>query len=164
MTTDGPQQLTGYVMRDYDELVATLARSRESQGLRQRVAAQRAGCAAATLSEAERGIHELRARYLFALAEALGYDLALVPRDGEGPSAGRISPESAEQPSAGGAGRVDPLRTLSGRPRRLRECVERWPGAEIEGDYDPRCCRFPKSCSASVYDAEHVTDEDLEDA
>jgi hypothetical protein len=29
-------------------------------------------------------------------------------------------------------------------------CVERWPEAET-GSYDPRCCRFPKSCSADVY-------------
>lgn len=28
--------------------------------------------------------------------------------------------------------------------------------------YDPRCCRFPKSCSATVYDAELVTEEELE--
>lgn len=28
-------------------------------------------------------------------------------------------------------------------------CVERWPGCS-SGDYDPRCCRFPKSCSAGV--------------
>jgi len=26
------------------------------------------------------------------------------------------------------------------------ECVERWPDCHSEG-YDPRCCRFPKSCS-----------------
>lgn len=25
-------------------------------------------------------------------------------------------------------------------------CVARWPDCE-EGTYDPRCCRFPKSCS-----------------
>jgi hypothetical protein len=25
-------------------------------------------------------------------------------------------------------------------------CVERWPECE-SGSYDPRCCRFPKSCS-----------------
>lgn len=31
------------------------------------------------------------------------------------------------------------------------------------GSYDPRCCRFPKSCSATVYDPEQVTDADLED-
>lgn len=28
------------------------------------------------------------------------------------------------------------------------DCVARWPGA-YDGGYDPRCCRFPKSCSAS---------------
>ena len=26
------------------------------------------------------------------------------------------------------------------------ECVQRWPECE-DGAYDPRCCRFPKSCS-----------------
>lgn len=46
--------------------------------------------------------------------------------------------------------------------RRLRACVERWPGAEIDGDYDPRCCRFPKSCSATVYSDDVVTEADLE--
>ena len=29
------------------------------------------------------------------------------------------------------------------------ECVERWPECE-DGMYDPRCCRFPKSCSCST--------------
>lgn len=28
-------------------------------------------------------------------------------------------------------------------------CVERWPEAESFA-YDPRCCRFPKSCSATI--------------
>jgi hypothetical protein len=45
--------------------------------------------------------------------------------------------------------------------RRLRNCVENWPGAET-GAYDPRCCRFPKSCSADVYDQDAVTEADLE--
>lgn len=45
--------------------------------------------------------------------------------------------------------------------RRLKSCVEAWPGA-YEGGYNPSCCRFPKSCSATVYDPEHVTDDDLE--
>ncbi len=34
--------------------------------------------------------------------------------------------------------------------RRLLDCVERWPECSTFG-YDPRCCRFPKSCSASAY-------------
>ncbi len=42
--------------------------------------------------------------------------------------------------------------------RRLRECVERWPECST-GAYDPRCCRFPKSCSAGVYP--DGTDESL---
>jgi hypothetical protein len=46
---------------------------------------------------------------------------------------------------------------------RLRVCVDRWPEAQ-EGAYDPRCCRFPKSCSATIYHAESVSDDDLEPA
>lgn len=45
--------------------------------------------------------------------------------------------------------------------RRLRDCVESWPEAET-GAYDPRCCRFPKSCSATVYDEGAVVEADLE--
>lgn len=29
---------------------------------------------------------------------------------------------------------------------REQACVEAWPGC-ASGEYDPRCCRFPKSCS-----------------
>lgn len=45
--------------------------------------------------------------------------------------------------------------------RRLRACVEQWPEAET-GGYNPSCCRFPKSCSADVYDEAKVGDDDLE--
>lgn len=45
---------------------------------------------------------------------------------------------------------------------RIRACVEAWPDCET-GLYDPRCCRFPKSCSATAYDPEQVTEEYLED-
>ena len=45
--------------------------------------------------------------------------------------------------------------------RRLRACVEAWPNCAT-GEYNPACCRFPKSCSCTVYSAAHVTDEDLE--
>lgn len=44
---------------------------------------------------------------------------------------------------------------------RLKSCVENWPDCET-GDYNPACCRFPKSCSATVWDAEYVTPDDLE--
>jgi hypothetical protein len=33
---------------------------------------------------------------------------------------------------------------------RLLSCVQQWPGC-AEGDYNPACCRFPKSCSCTVY-------------
>lgn len=39
---------------------------------------------------------------------------------------------------------------MTGPVRRLRTCVEAWPEAET-GAYNPRCCRFPKSCSATIY-------------
>lgn len=45
--------------------------------------------------------------------------------------------------------------------RRLRTCVENWPECE-EGSYDPACCRFPKSCSCTVYDPAAVKESDLE--
>lgn len=46
------------------------------------------------------------------------------------------------------------------RPR-LRSCVEQWPGCS-EGDYNPHCCRFPKSCSCTVYDDQSTPPELLE--
>lgn len=46
------------------------------------------------------------------------------------------------------------------RPR-LRACVELWPECE-EGQYNPSCCRFPKSCSCTGYSDEHVTPDMLE--
>lgn len=48
-----------------------------------------------------------------------------------------------------------------GTPRRLKACADRWPQAETS-DYNPSCCRFPKSCSATIYDPELVSEEHLE--
>ncbi len=42
------------------------------------------------------------------------------------------------------------------------ECARRWPDAEV-GAYDPRCCRFPKSCSVGI-DYSVRTPEDEEAA
>lgn len=39
----------------------------------------------------------------------------------------------------------------SRKPRpRLKSCVAEWPEC-AEGEYHPSCCRFPKSCSCTVY-------------
>lgn len=62
-----------------------------------------------------------------------------------GPPAGRTTP--AQQAVYDYLDRIPPPPTF--RPR-LRSCTERWPDCD-EGDYDPRCCRFPKSCSCTVY-------------
>lgn len=45
--------------------------------------------------------------------------------------------------------------------RRLLACVQNWPECE-SGAYDPRCCRFPKSCSCTVYPPDQIDDGDLE--
>lgn len=37
------------------------------------------------------------------------------------------------------------------------ECIENWPEC-YSGGYDPRCCRFPKSCSAAIWE-----EKDLEE-
>lgn len=80
MTLDGPQPLTGYRLRDYDDLIARLAASRESQGIPMRELTRRCAVGIGTISEALRGAIDPSASRLVALADALGYDLALIPR------------------------------------------------------------------------------------
>ena len=59
-------------------------------------------------------------------------------------------------------GQLEEVREPPPRTRRLKACVDEWPSCE-EGEYHPLCCRFPKSCSCTVYDPERVSPEDLED-
>lgn len=56
---------------------------------------------------------------------------------------------------------MTPHDPIAAPTRRLRVCVDAWPECE-EGAYDPRCCRFPKSCSCTVYDEAQVSEADLE--
>ena len=42
-----------------------------------------------------------------------------------------------------------PLAVSERRDERNPECVKAWPEC-WDGGYDPRCCRFPKSCSCGV--------------
>jgi len=78
----GRQQLTGYVVRDYEHMMAAFAASRESQHLTYDEIARRMGrCYLQQVFTWLNGAAECRARRLFALADALGYDLALIPRE-----------------------------------------------------------------------------------
>lgn len=45
--------------------------------------------------------------------------------------------------------------------RRLKSCVEAWPECWT-GEYNPSCCRFPKSCSCLSY-PDDISPEHLED-
>ena len=51
------------------------------------------------------------------------------------------------------------------RERRLKSCVDQWPECN-SGEYNPACCRFPKSCSPHGYIeavlAGNLTEDDLE--
>lgn len=46
---------------------------------------------------------------------------------------------------------VDAVAYSKPEDKRDPNCVEAWPDCWT-GGYDPRCCRFPKSCSADVYE------------
>lgn len=73
-------RLGAYVMPTYSHTIAVLNAAREGNGLSQNELGRRVGWAPATVSNALTGAHEVRASRLFALAHALGYDLALIPR------------------------------------------------------------------------------------
>lgn len=76
-----PFLLRDCVMRDYDQAIATLAAARESQGVSLRQLAEHTDCARATLSENLRGRHRMDALTLLQVADALGLDVALIPRE-----------------------------------------------------------------------------------
>lgn len=69
------------IVRDYETMVAVLAEFRRTQGVSLRQIAAQAGGSPATYSEAFAGAHTMLGSRLFALAHALGYDLALIPRE-----------------------------------------------------------------------------------
>lgn len=88
--TDGPQQLTGYRLRDYDDLIARLGESRRTQGMSQHALARAAHVGHQQLGKWLTGSTWPLAPNLVAVIEALGYDLALIPRqppDEDAPSA-----------------------------------------------------------------------------
>lgn len=69
------------VMRDYSQIITTLADARDAQGVSLSQLAERTDCCRSTLSENLRSQHRMDALTLLQVADALGYDLALVPRE-----------------------------------------------------------------------------------
>lgn len=63
------------------------------------------------------------------------------------PNSPRDTPQAARG-AAEGAGEGSGERMVD---RRDPECVKNWPECSSM-DYDPRCCRFPKSCSAGTFE------------
>jgi transcriptional regulator with XRE-family HTH domain len=81
VTQPDRELLWGWRMRDYDHLCSALYASRLRQALTLAEVAERLGGHLQHVSRSLRGDDEMRGRRLFALADALGYDLALVPRE-----------------------------------------------------------------------------------
>ena len=79
MIIDRPPK--AYVVAGYEQLMAHLAHAREDQGLTFAEIGQRSGCHLQQVHNWINGGSECRARRLFKLAHALGYDLALIPRE-----------------------------------------------------------------------------------
>jgi len=77
----GRQHLTGHRLRDYDHAIALLCESRLSQGLSQDQVAERVGLSQTAVGRILDGIGGRTLWRLFAIADALGYDLALIPRE-----------------------------------------------------------------------------------
>lgn len=66
------------------------------------------------------------------------------------PESGPQGPEGV--PGAPGVPAAPPARFDDRDPT----CVSNWPECHTFG-YDPRCCRFPKSCSAGTVHVEEVS-------
>lgn len=77
----GRQHLSGYQLTGYEDAIAKLRRSWIASGLSHREVAERIGCGRVDAQRWLAGTVEARSRALFALADALGYDLALIPRE-----------------------------------------------------------------------------------
>jgi transcriptional regulator with XRE-family HTH domain len=80
MTGNDQEQLTGRRMHDYAQLLDVLARTREDQGITQADLARRVYVTQTTMSYWLTGKRKIAAPWLFLVAGALGYDLALIPR------------------------------------------------------------------------------------
>jgi transcriptional regulator with XRE-family HTH domain len=77
---DGAKELRGYPMQDADHLVAVLRERRMALGLSLSEVARRAGRSKGWLSQVERGYVAAGLPALMDVLDAIGLDVALVPR------------------------------------------------------------------------------------
>jgi transcriptional regulator with XRE-family HTH domain len=75
------EQLSGYRLRDYDYAIAALRQAWLTRGPKQSALARRMGCSRSQVAAWLAGECGAGPRRLFALADALGFDLALIPRE-----------------------------------------------------------------------------------
>jgi transcriptional regulator with XRE-family HTH domain len=83
VTAPGPEPLHGWRLRDYDDLLRALRRAWLSLGLTQAQLGETVSLSRAQVANVFLGKSETPARKMLDLADALGYDLALIPRDAE---------------------------------------------------------------------------------
>lgn len=77
----GPERLNGYLMRDYDQALATLRDARSSGNITIDLIGYRIMVDRPNVSRWLSGKMQPAARRFFELANALGYDVALIPRE-----------------------------------------------------------------------------------
>lgn len=84
---DGPQQVTGYRLRDRDDLIARLRQTQADHGPSRTAIATQVRLSRQQVSLWLRGSTGTVVAMAFDLAHALGYDLALIPREQPAPEA-----------------------------------------------------------------------------
>jgi transcriptional regulator with XRE-family HTH domain len=78
-----PGKPQAWLLRDYDEAITTLAALREEKGVTVMQIAAHTGASRRQIYHWLKGSCEPGARRLIAYANALGYDIALIPRQVE---------------------------------------------------------------------------------
>lgn len=81
MSTGGPQQLTGYRLRGHADLISRLRQTQTRRGTTHAAIARQTHVARQQVSAWLAGTSGRTVGYAFDLAHALGYDLALIPRE-----------------------------------------------------------------------------------
>lgn len=139
------------------ELVSELVRLRVESGMSQRQLAEEMGVAQATVSALEAGLRDPRLSTLRRYARAVGarwvIEVILLEDESRCTHCGSVLPHkgtSWKETTACVHNETPPVVQEKSPMGRIPSCVERWPEC-YPGDYNPACCRFPKSCSCEVY-------------